>query len=268
MIKFLSILILSMAVFIAAAKATEPHDDGLWFVDVAGGDPANPAIFDSKGEYTANLLLQAEKSGTTKAQGEEWVWVKLKPKFYPKERVCEAVRAKIYQKENGNLIVRHARYYDARLEPSGNMSCSDDDRLDYSLAPTLDHYLTGIWAVQALKRPILRSYGTIKNPFCQPQLVKPCPTREVVEALLDAASRPSTESCKPQLLGCVKVDVTFFEKRNGSIVAGHTVDFTVTYKQNRHGVKKLRDFSFVIPPLPVPGPPGPPRVLGTSDGPQ
>ncbi|MBN8845213.1 MAG: hypothetical protein J0H88_18415 [Sphingomonadales bacterium] len=268
MIKSISILVVAIAALIAPAQAREPLDEGVSFVDVAGGDPSNPAILDTKGDYTEKLLRDAEKTGTTEAQGKSWVWVKLKPKFHPKDRVCEAGRADIYQTASGNLIVKYARYFDARLEPSGKMSCSDEGRLDYSLSPTLDHYLTGVWAVEALKRPILRSYGTIKNPFCQPQFADPCPTREEVEALLNSTSRPSTKSCKPNLPGCIKVHVTFFKKRNGSVVAGQSVDFSVTYKQNRHGVRQLKDYSFDIPLVPVSGPPGAPRILGPSDSPK
>lgn len=268
MIKPISILAVAMAALIAPAQARELLDEGVSFVDVAGGDPSNPAILDTKGDYTAKLLRDAEKTGTTEAQGKSWVWVKLKPKFYLKERVCEVGRANIYQTGSGKLIVKHARYYDARLEPSGNLSCSDKDRLDYSLAPTLDHYLTGIWAVQALKRPILQSYGTIKNPFCQPQFVDPCPTREEIEALLDTADRASTKSCKPNLPDCIEAHVTFFRKRDGIVVGGQSVNFTIKYTRDKRGNRKLKDYSFYIPPPPMLGPLGPPRVLGNSDGPR
>jgi hypothetical protein len=267
-IKPVHMVALTITVLIAPAQAREQLDEGAKFVDVAGGDPANPAILDSKGDFTAKLLRDAENTGIIENQGKSWIWAKLKPELHRKEQVCEAGRAEIYKTGSGNLIVKYARYFEARLESSGELSCSDKDRLDYSLAPTLDHYLTGIWAVQALKRPILQSYGTIKDPFCQPQFVEPCPTREEVEDLLDTAGRPSTKSCKPDLPDCLVARVTFIKRRNGSVVGGQSVYFTVKFTRDKDGSKKLKDYSFDIPPPPMLGPPGPPRILGNADIPQ
>jgi hypothetical protein len=268
MIKPINILALAMTVLITPVQARERLDDGAKFVDVAGGDPANPAILDSEGDFTAKLLRTAEETRVIESQGKSWISAELKPKLYRNERVCEAGRAEIHQTASGNLILKYPRHYDARLESSGKLSCADYDRLDYSLAPTIEHYLTGVWAVQALKLPLLESYGTINNPFCQPQFTESCPTREEIEAILDTDTRPSTSSCTSNLPYCIKARFTFFKKRNGSVVGSQFVNFVINYTRDKHGRRQLKDYSFDIPPPPRLGPLGPPRVFGDSDGPK
>lgn len=242
------------------ANAREKLGEGVTLVQVELNDPANPAILDTKGKYARQLLYSAEKIWAGGDQGRAWFSAKLKPKLYKKEKVCEQASADIYETEQGKLIVKFLKFYDAQQANSGPLSCAVVGRADDVIAPTPDHYLAARWAVDALKDPLRQAFGTKNDPFCQPRIIQRCPTREEFESYLKTAEAFSAKSCSIYPSDCIGTEVMFFVRENGELKRIIKVDFQVEYVKDKVGARQLKSYSFKLNPPPVPAPPGAPRI--------
>lgn len=253
-----------LAILLLAIPATakEHLGEGVAFVQVVGGDAANPAILDTKGKYASNLLFSAEEMGKTERGGEVVYWAKLKPKLHKKERVCETGLAHVYETSAGKLITKSFRFYDAIANATGAASCPTKEPTDYILAPTLDHYLTARWAMRVLQEPLIAAFGTKDDPFCQPQLLDGCPSREDYETRIKEARPSWIKSCGANMPNCVDLHVFFIIRRNGQPWGGQSRDFRIAFRRDDADDRQLKNFSFkILPPAVLAPRPGPPRII-------
>ncbi len=250
---------LLLALDTSLANAQEPTaDDGVTFVEIAGGDPENPAIFDKTGRFTARLEREAARASPVTMGGVSWksVWPKIV--HYPNIDVCEDVYAEIHPWQGGSLITRRFEFYRGHTDTGGKL-CSDNDKR--MSAPNAQRYVIGLWAIRALKGPVVRAAGSADDPLCIPGSMVDCPAEKDRAARFDAIRFHSVRSCGAATPDCVILGGILLREIAEGVNGAEDIDFRVEYSHDGKPRKARLDRYSFSRSFPVPPPlPGPPRL--------
>lgn len=245
----------AVVLFASAAISLPVHatelEDGVVIFPMEGADPANPALLDTKGDFTARFLLNTRKISSGR-RGAAPAYVGLNPVLHRTEAVCEGGTATISDTDSGKLIIKSLIFYQAHRADSGALSCDRVGPTKDVPAPTLEHFLAASWAVDALKQPL--KSGFMDDPFCQLGQFGRCSTSRELGTILDTARLTLVKSCTPALSNCVMLTV-FFDLKEARSDGIHTRlvgrEFRVEYQRGKLG-RRLKSYTFDNLQTPIP----------------
>lgn len=254
--KHQAVVLLASTAISGPVHATE-LEDGVVIFQIEGADPANPALLDTKGDFTERFLLNTRKMSSGRPGGAP-AYVGLNPVLHRTEAVCEGGTATISDTDSGKLIVKSLIFYQAHRADSGALSCDRVGPTKDVPAPTLEHFLAARWAVDALKQPLKNAF--MDDPFCQLGQFGRCSTASELGIILDTARLSLVKSCTPALSNCVRLTV-FFDLKETRSDGIHTTfagrEFRVEYQRGKVG-RRLKSYTFNNLQMPIPS--APPRV--------
>ena len=236
--------------------AFEKAPDGVSYVQVRGGDPATPAVLDKKGKFTKKLVRDAEWVLPTRAGGNSWFSAIWKEVLHKPAGVCENRRAEIYKVSDGLLVVSQSKFHDASTDENGAPFCRESR--EKIMAPSLSYYVTGRWARDALKYPVVGAAGTATDPLCIENSMVRCPAANGREERFDTAKFTGVRSCGLAAPNCLILGLMFEDKLSEFSSGIEPLNFRVEYSRSSDGALKLEEYSFTKAeggPPPLPGAP-------------